>query len=118
MTPTILELWLCPLTGPLEYRPGEYVLLEDPSGELPPRSYSIANAPRADGLVSLLVTRVPGGRVSTRVHDAPRVGDELILSGPYGSFVEDPGTAAPGLFLAAGSGLAPIRSLIEARLAA
>ena len=40
MTPTILELWLCPLTGPLEYRPGEYVLLEDPSGELPPRSYS------------------------------------------------------------------------------
>jgi CDP-4-dehydro-6-deoxyglucose reductase, E3 len=118
VTPTILELWLCPLTRPLEYRPGEYVLLEDPSGELPPRSYSIANAPRADGLVSLLVTRVPGGRVSSRVHDAAQVGDELVLSGPYGSFVEDPASTAPGLFLAAGSGLAPIRSLIDARLAA
>src|SRR4051794_36694721 len=47
-----------------------------------------------------------------------RVDDELILSGPYGSFVDDPISTAPGLFLAAGSGLAPIRSLIEAGLAA
>jgi CDP-4-dehydro-6-deoxyglucose reductase, E3 len=117
LTPTILELWLRPLDAPLEYLPGEYVLIEHLSGGLPPRSYSIANAPRSDQLLSMLVTRVPGGQLSNWIHDRLRVDDELILSGPYGSFVDDPATTAPALFLAAGSGLAPIRSLIEAGLA-
>jgi CDP-4-dehydro-6-deoxyglucose reductase, E3 len=116
LTPTIVEVWLWPLAEPLAYLPGEYVLIESPDGELPPRSYSIANAPRADGLLSMLVTRVPGGRVSNWIHDHLRVDDELTLSGPYGSFVDDPASSAPALFLAAGSGLAPIRSLIEAEL--
>ena len=61
-TTTILELWLQPLAGVLEYLPGEYVLLEDRAAAVPPRSYSIANAPRPDGLISLLITRVPHGR--------------------------------------------------------
>jgi CDP-4-dehydro-6-deoxyglucose reductase, E3 len=116
LTPTIAELWLWPLAEPLAYLPGEYVLIENLDGELPPRSYSIANAPRPDGLLSLLVTRVPGGRVSNWIHDRLRVDDELTLSGPYGSFVDHPSASAPALFLAAGSGLAPIRALIEAEL--
>lgn len=113
-TATIVELLLRPVTGTLEYLPGEYVLLEDRDHNVLPRSYSIANAPRADGLISLLVTRVPGGQTSTWVHDCLRVGHEVSISGPYGSFVDDPTATAPALFLAAGSGLAPIRSLIEA----
>jgi CDP-4-dehydro-6-deoxyglucose reductase len=116
LTPTIVELWLWPLDDPLEYLPGVYVLIEHPGGELPPRSYSIANAQRSDQLLSMLVTRVPGGQVSNWIHDRLRVDDELILSGPYGSFLDDPAATAPALFLAAGSGLAPIRSLIEAGL--
>jgi CDP-4-dehydro-6-deoxyglucose reductase len=115
-TPSIRELWLRPLGAPLRYRPGEYVLVEDLDLGIPPRSYSIANAPRADGLISLLVTRVPGGRTSTWIHDRLRVGDEVSVSGPYGTFVDDPTSTAPGLFLAAGSGLAPIRALMEAAL--
>jgi CDP-4-dehydro-6-deoxyglucose reductase len=117
VTPTI-ELWLWPLGAPLDYLPGEYVLIEDHSGEIPPRSYSIANTPRSDRLISMLVTRVPGGATSNWIHDGLEVGDELILSGTYGSFVDDPASTAPGLFLAAGSGLAPIRALIDAGLAA
>ena len=116
LTPTILELWLRPLAGPLQYLPGEFVLLEDCHHRMPPRSYSIANAPRPDGLISLLVTRVQGGQTSRWVHEHLRVGDEVSVSGPYGTFVDDPRSAAPCLFLAAGSGLAPIRSLIEAAL--
>jgi ferredoxin-NADP reductase len=46
VTPTIVEVWLWPLGAPLDYLPGEYVLIEDQSGEALPRSYSIANAPR------------------------------------------------------------------------
>src|SRR5436305_8782068 len=60
-TATIRELWLKPLGAQLEYLAGEYVLLQDRVGEVPQRSYSIANAPRRSGLISLLVTRVRGG---------------------------------------------------------
>ena len=63
-TPVITELLLRPAGAPLRYQPGQYVLLGDPDGELVVRSYSIANAPRRDGLISLLVTRVPGGQLS------------------------------------------------------
>jgi CDP-4-dehydro-6-deoxyglucose reductase, E3 len=117
-TPTICELWLRPLESALEYLPGEYVLLEDRDHELSPRSYSIANAPRADGLISLLVTRVPDGQTSAWVHERLCAGDEVSVSGSYGTFVDDPTATAPALFLAAGSGLAPIRALSEAAISA
>ena len=116
-TATIVELWLRPRGGALEYLPGEYVLLEDRERTVPPRSFSIANAPRPDGLISLLVTRVPDGETSTWVHERLRVGEEVSVSGPYGTFVDDPTSTGPALFLAAGSGLAPIRALLEAAVA-
>jgi CDP-4-dehydro-6-deoxyglucose reductase, E3 len=115
-TPAIAELLLRPLDGTLAYLPGQYVLLEDRDGAVAPRSYSIANAPRPGGELSLLVTRVPGGQASAWVHERLRVGDEVSVSGPYGSFVDDPASAAPCLWLAGGSGLAPIRALAEAAL--
>ena len=117
-TPTIVEVQLHPLAKPLEYLPGEFVLLEDRDRRVPPRSYSIANAPRPDGSISLLITRVPGGQTSAWVHDRLSTGDEVIVTGPYGTFVADPAPTAPCLHLAAGSGLAPIRALLEAALSA
>jgi CDP-4-dehydro-6-deoxyglucose reductase, E3 len=116
-TATIVELWLRPLASVLEYLPGEYVLLADDPDEVPPRSFSVANAPRSDGLISLLITRVSHGETSRWVHDRLRVGETVSISGPYGTFVDDPAATAPALFLAAGSGLAPIRALVEAALA-
>jgi CDP-4-dehydro-6-deoxyglucose reductase, E3 len=115
-TPTIVELRLRPPNGVLEYLPGEYVLLEDRDRVVSPRSFSIANAPRSDGVISLLVTRVPDGDTSTWVHERLRVGELVSISGPYGTFVDDPTSTRPALFLAAGSGLAPIRALIEGAL--
>lgn len=115
-TPTILELELQPRGDSLAYLPGEYVLLENDLHVLPPRSYSVANAPRPDGMISLLVTRVAGGATSRWVHDRLRVGDTVRISGPYGTFVDHPGSTGPALYLAAGSGLAPIRALLETEL--
>ena len=112
----IAELLLRPAGEALRYQPGQYVLLGDPAAELVVRSYSIANAPRRDGLISLLVTRVPGGQVSACVHDMLRPGDRVLVSGPYGSFTAPPGDPAPVMFLAGGSGLAPVRALAEAAL--
>lgn len=94
-TPTIVELELRPLGMTLEYLPGEYVLLEDERREQPPRSYSIANAPRTDGTISLLVTRVPDGETSRWVHEQLHVGETVRLSGPYGTFVDHPACTGP-----------------------
>jgi CDP-4-dehydro-6-deoxyglucose reductase, E3 len=116
VTPVIRELWLSPDTAGMPYLPGQYALLSDRHDEVPPRSYSIANAPRADGAVSLLVTRVPQGRTSNWAHDLVP-GDAVTLIGPYGTFVPDRERTGPVLLLAAGSGLAPARALAEALLA-
>lgn len=115
-TPVITELLLRPAGPPLCYQPGQYVLLGDPVADLVVRSYSIANAPRRDGLISLLVTQVPGGQMSGWVHEVLHPGGRVLLSGPYGSFTAPPGESGPALLLAGGSGLAPVRGLAEAAL--
>ncbi len=116
-TPAVRELWLAPVDTALAYRAGQYVLLCDSAYRLPQRSYSIANAPRADGRISLLVTRFEGGPVSSWVHDTLAPGDEVLLEGPYGTFVAGADRTCPVLLLAAGSGLAPNQALLQELLA-
>ena len=50
------------------------------------------------------------------MHDVLRPGDRVLLSGPYGSFTAAPVEPGPVLYLAGGSGLAPVRALAEATL--
>ena len=114
-TPRMIELRLRPLGEPLRYWPGQYVLLGDQGAGIPPRSYSLASAPRPDGELVLLVTRVPDGVTSGWLHGLA-VGDDLAVDGPYGTFIGDPTTDTPVVCLAAGSGLAPILSLADAAL--
>ncbi len=118
VTPVIVELQLMPRAEVIHFQAGQYVELCDTGHALPQRSYSIANAPRPDGLLTLLVTRVPQGATSVWVHDRLHQGDEVSLSGPYGTFVLDAQASHPLLLLAAGSGLAPARALLEAALEA
>lgn len=113
-TPVIIELWLRPVhEAALGYTSGQYVLLNDLDYRVPPRSYSIANAPREDGSLSVLVTSVTGGETSQWAHRL-QVGDVVALSGPFGTFVPETDRGVPQLYLAAGSGLAPVRALAEA----
>ncbi len=115
-TPRIVEVQLRPLADNLRYWPGQYVMLGDERAGAPPRPYSIANAPRPDGEIHLLVSRVDDGKTSGWVHDTLALGDRVTLSGPYGTFVGDPATETPVLCLASGSGLAPILALADAAL--
>jgi CDP-4-dehydro-6-deoxyglucose reductase, E3 len=115
-TPSIRRLWLRPLADALAFRPGQYVQLGDAGAKLAPRSYSIANAPRPDGLLSLLVARVAGGATSAWISDTLAAGDEVTVTGPFGTFVDDSLSTAPALYLAAGAGFAPVRALLEAAL--
>jgi CDP-4-dehydro-6-deoxyglucose reductase, E3 len=115
-TPRIVELRLRPLGAPLRYWPGQYVQLGDAAAGAPPRSYSLANAPREDGELVLQIAEQQGGTTSRWVHQTLKLGDLVKLSGPYGTFIGDPSVDTPVLCLAAGSGLAPILALSEAAL--
>lgn len=115
-TSRIVELRLRPLEQPMRFWPGQYVTMGDHFAQAPARCYSIANAPRPDGEVVLQVTRLEGGVTSGWIHDKLKIGDIVRLSGPYGTFIGDPGAETPVLCMAAGSGLAPILSLTEAAL--
>ncbi|MBE2259456.1 MAG: 2Fe-2S iron-sulfur cluster binding domain-containing protein [Rhodobacteraceae bacterium] len=112
----IVELHLRPVGPPLRYWPGQYVTLGDDSAGIPCRAYSIANAPRPDGEIVLQVARADDGATSVWVHDVLKVGDQVKISGAYGSFVGDPTVDTPVLCLAAGTGLAPVLALAEAAL--
>ncbi|MDN5790357.1 MAG: FAD-binding oxidoreductase [Micrococcales bacterium] len=113
-TPVVAELTLTVAERALDFRPGQYVLLQDEARTVAPRSYSIANAPRSDDTLTILVTAVPDGPTSTWLTRDATVGHRLLVSGPYGNFVADPDHVGPTLYLAGGSGLAPVRALIEA----
>ncbi|MEJ6001852.1 2Fe-2S iron-sulfur cluster-binding protein [Paucibacter soli] len=115
-TPRIAEFQLMPLGAPLRFWPGQYVAVCAPRPGATPRHYSLANAPRQDGCLTLQVTRVDGGLTSNWLHEEVGIGASLSLSGPYGSFIGDPKAETPVLCLAAGSGLAPLLSLTEAAL--
>ena len=81
-----------------------------------PRSYSFAGEPAAEsGMVrevSFHVRLVPGGLFTTWLHEEAKVGDRLSLKGPFGDFWLRP-AGAPILAIAGGSGLAPIKALLE-----
>jgi len=112
-TPVIVEIGLRPVNEQLVYLPGQYVLISDTAYDIPVRSYSVANAPDPTGLITILVTEVSGGATSTWLTRHLLVGDTVLVSGPYGTFVRDPATPLSTTCLAGGSGLAPIRALAQ-----
>ena len=115
-TPRIVEITMRPLGKPMRYWPGQNMMIGDERSGAPPRCYSIANAPRSDGEIVFHVTRVDEGATSRWLHEKVQIGDQLKLSGPYGTFIGDPSVDTPVLCLAAGSGLAPVLALAEAAL--
>ncbi len=112
----VVELRLRPVGQPIRYWPGQYVTLGNARDNIPPRAYSIANAPRPDGEIVLQIARQDDGQTSAWVHDKLGIGDNVKISGAYGTFIGDPSVDTPVLCLAAGTGLAPILALAEAAL--
>jgi ferredoxin-NAD(P)+ reductase (naphthalene dioxygenase ferredoxin-specific) len=100
--------------GPFDFSAGQYASLEFPG--LPPRDYSMANRP-GDPIMEFHIRLLPGGAVTPYVSSRLRVGDTVKLSGPYGTSYLREKYAGPIVALAGGSGLAPIKSIVETALA-
>jgi ferredoxin-NADP reductase len=137
LTPSVRELTFERADGaPVAFQPGQWVSLLLPvetvlrhwpvaagralkpgaEGEVR-RSYSIASAPDGSGRFSIAVTRVADGPGSHTLHGlAPGAALEAI--GPQGFFTRPARGGPPSLFVGTGTGLAPLRSMLAAALAA
>ncbi len=98
---------------PYPFRAGQYATLQSAHWPRVWRSYSIANAPRHDNRLSFHVRAVPGGWVSTALMKHTRPGDGILLGPPRGSLVLDRARTSHLVFLAGGTGLAPLKALVE-----
>ena len=99
-----------PSSAGLGFRAGQYmdVLLRDGSR----RSYSMANTPNDEGVLEWHIRRIEGGRFSSHVYDKLKPRDLVRVQGPYGSFVWRDENC-PVIFLASGTGYAPIAALLK-----
>jgi benzoate/toluate 1,2-dioxygenase reductase component len=96
----------------LSFRPGQYVQIEVPGAGVM-RSYSPATiATKLPGL-ELLVRLVPGGAMSSWLESHARPDDVVTLRGPYGGFYLREKQRVPHIFVAGGTGLAPIMAMID-----
>lgn len=115
LTYDIKELRL-KLPEPMRYVPGQYIQFQAPAYKGSPgevyRAYSISSNPADKEAIELVVRKVPGGICTTYVFEHLKEGDEVLINGPYGEFyLRD--TQAPMIFIAGGSGIAPIKCLLH-----
>ncbi len=95
----------------LAYLPGQYVNLIKGAVK---RSYSIANARREDGRFEFLIKNYEGGLMSRYWFQEAKVGDLLRMEGPRGTFfMRDTVDVESIVFLATGTGIAPVKALLE-----
>lgn len=99
----------------IEMVPGQFIQLQTPEYELTDepvyRAYSVSSNIKDTRQVELEIRLVPNGICTTYVHNYLKEGDEVIFNGPYGDFhLRD--TDREIIFIAGGSGMAPIKSIL------
>jgi ferredoxin-NADP reductase len=88
------------------------VRLTAPDGYTASRSYSVASAPDESSEIEITVERLPGGEVSTFLHDEVVAGDELEVRGPIGGWFVWRGDS-PALLIGGGSGVVPLMAMLR-----
>lgn len=98
---------------PLPYLPGQSVGMESTARPRIWRYYSMANAPRADHTLDFHVRMIDGGALSMVLTRGLAVGAKLRLGAPVGTFTFDAGTGRDVLLVAGGTGLAPVKAIVD-----
>jgi propane monooxygenase reductase subunit len=99
-----------------EFKPGQYADLRIP-GTDEYRSFSMASTMSTTGQLEFLVKKYPGGKFAALLDDANSegisAGDEIELTGPYGSSTLKDGHVLPVVCIGGGAGMAPILSIVR-----
>ena len=108
-----IAVFTCRPLQPLEYRAGQYVSIECKYQPRLWRVYSVANAPRKDNLLEFHVRALGAGWVSSALVRRIKPGDMIRLAAPMGSMTLDRRSTRDVVCVAGGTGLAPIKALVE-----
>jgi CDP-4-dehydro-6-deoxyglucose reductase, E3 len=94
-----------------KFRPGQYIDVIGHGGAR--RSYSIANAPSTENRIELHIREVEGGTMSRYWFREAKVNELLRINGPLGTFFLRDVTDRTLVFLATGTGIAPVKAMLE-----
>jgi NAD(P)H-flavin reductase/hemoglobin-like flavoprotein len=97
----------------LPYQAGQYTTIQTARWPWTWRAYSMANAPRDDGLLRFHVRALPAGWVGGALVRHTKIGDTLLLGHAAGSMTLDADSDRDILCVAGGTGLAPLKALVE-----
>ncbi len=95
-----------------EFKPGQYADIAIP-GTDQHRSFSMATTPSSEGELEFIIKKYPGGHFSGLLQEGIKVGDELEVTGPYGSFTLREKSDRRIICIGGGAGMAPILSLLR-----
>jgi len=108
----VVRLYLAlPEGESLRYLAGQYLDILLPDGRK--RAFSIASPPHNQGSLELHLRHIAGGVFTDHVFGDMGVGERLKIEGPRGQFYLREGADRPILFVAGGTGFAPIKAIIE-----
>lgn len=108
----VMVLYLkLPANERMQFLAGQYIdiLMKEDK----PRSFSLANAPHDDEFLQLHIRNIPGGEFSHHVFTAMKERDILRIKGPLGNFFLREDSDKPIVFVASGTGFAPVKGIIE-----
>jgi NAD(P)H-flavin reductase len=98
----------------LDYLPGQSVAIESPLRPKLWRYYSMANAPREDGLLEFHIRLIDGGAVSMALTSTSIADTEVRLGSPVGALtLSDPLSGRDLLLVAGSTGLAPLKAILD-----
>lgn len=98
----------------VDFLPGQHLHINYPARA--ERSFSMVSAFAFGNMVDLYVKRIPNGWFTNVVLDKLQPGDKLELSLPHGEFYYRADDWRPMVFIATGTGIAPVRSVLESLL--
>ncbi len=94
---------------PFDFAAGQYLSIRYGNRT---RAYSVASSPTREE-TELCIRRVPDGRLSPRLCDELSVGDRLAVRGPNGHLLLEDPSQRDMAFLATGTGVAPMKSMLD-----
>lgn len=112
LAPDVMLMYLkLPANERLQFLPGQYVefLMKDGAR----RAFSLANAPYDDQTLELHLRLIPGGKFTEYVFKEMPEKAILRFEGPFGTFTLREESDKPIIFVAGGTGFAPIKGIIE-----
>jgi NAD(P)H-flavin reductase/hemoglobin-like flavoprotein len=108
-----IAVFTCRPLSQLDYRAGQYVSVETRYQPRLWRVYSMANAPRKDNTLEFHVRAIGAGWVSSALVRRVKSGDLIRVAAPMGSMTLDRKSTRDVVCVAGGTGLAPIKALVE-----